>query len=82
MRKLSYSILGVTIAEIVFWLVALALGLALVEFAPHLEWHNSDMFWYASALPLAAIAYVINLKWKVKAVEKLADMHLAENLVK
>ena len=82
MRKLSYSILGVTLAEIVFWLVALALGLALVEFAPHLEWHNPDMFWYASALPLATIAYVINLKWRVKAVEKLAEFHLAEGLVK
>ena len=82
MKQLSYSILGVTIAEILFWIILGCGALLLGEFAPHLEWNKAEWWWMLAALPVSTLAFVINLKWKVKAVEKLADVHLAEGIVK
>lgn len=81
MKRLGFSILGVTIAEIVFWLLVAIASVVINEFAPHLEWHNSDYLWVGICLPVSALAFLINLKWKVKAVNKLADSHLADNIV-
>ena len=82
MKQLSYSILGVTIAEILFWVVLGGGALALGEFAPYLEWNKGEWWWMLAALPVSALAFIINLKWKVKAVEKLAEAHLADGIVK
>ena len=82
MKQLSYSILGVTIAEILFWVVLGGVALALGEFAPYLEWNKGEWWWMLAALPVSALAFIINLKWKVKAVEKLAEEHLADGIVK
>ena len=49
MKRLGFSILGVTIAEIVFWLLVAIASVVINEFAPHLEWHNSDYLWWESA---------------------------------
>ena len=45
MKQLSYSILGVTIAEILFWVFLGGGALALGEFAPHLEWNKGEWWW-------------------------------------
>ena len=81
MKQLSYSILGVTIAEILFWIVLGCAALVMGEFAPHLEWHMGHWWWILVGLPVSALAFIINLKWKVKAVEKLAEGRLAEGVV-
>ena len=82
MKQLSYSILGVTIAEILFWIIFISVALLIGEFAPHLVWHRGQWWWMFAALPVSAIAFIINLKWKVKAVEKLAEGDLADGIVK
>ena len=79
--KMSYSILGVCIAELLFWIIVGVCALIIGEFAPHLEWHNLDLWLIAAALPVSSIAYLINLRWKVNAVGKLADTHLAQTLI-
>ena len=82
MKLLKYSIIGITIAEIIFWVAFVSLYFFLGEFAPHLEWTKGDWGIYLIALPVASIAYLINLRWKMKASEKLADSGLFPTLFK
>lgn len=80
MKQLKYSIIGITIAEILFWVIVAALYFFLQEFAPHLEWHKGTWGVYLIALPVASLAYLINLRWKITATEKLADANLFPTL--
>lgn len=82
MKQLKYSIIGITIAEIIFWSCVAALYFFLHEFAPHLEWHKGQWAIYLIALPVASLAYLVNLKWKISATEKLAEANLFPALFK
>jgi Ca-activated chloride channel family protein len=81
MKQYRHSILGMGIAEVLFWVVVGATLLVLGEFAPHLEWNKSEWALILAALPISTLAFFIHLKWKVKAVEKLAETHLVDGVV-
>ena len=82
MKLLKYSIIGITIAEIIFWVAVVSLYFFLGEFAPHLEWTKGHWGIYLIAFPVASLAYLINLRWKIRATEKLADAGLFPSLFK
>ena len=82
MKLLKYSILGITIAEIIFWVIVVSLYFFLGEFAPHLEWTKGPWGIYLVAFPLASLAYLIDLRWKIRATEQLADNDLFPALFK
>jgi len=72
-------VLWVFIAELVFWVFVVAAVLFVNEFAPHVELHRKDFILLLSALPIAAISFLIHLKWKMKAVAALSEEKLAES---
>jgi len=76
-RKLYRSaLLGVSIAEILFWVLVI-FGLWIKsEFAPHVDLHKPDWTIWIAILPVTSIAFLINLKWKSRAVENLSESHL------
>ena len=76
-RKLYRSaLLGVSIAEILFWVLVI-FGLWIKnEFAPHVDLHKPDWTIWIAILPITSIAFLIHLKWKSRAVEKLSESHL------
>ena len=76
-RKLFRSALfGVTIAEILFWVLVI-FGLWIKsEFAPHVDLHKPHWIIWIAILPVTSVAFLIHLKWKSRAVEKLSESHL------
>ena len=71
-------VLGVFVAEIIFWVFVLAAVLFVAEFAPHVELHRKDLSLLLLALPISAIIFLLNLRWKMKAVSNLAEEKLLE----
>ena len=76
-RKLFRSaLLGISIAEILFWLLVI-FGLWIkIEFAPHVDLHKPHWTIWIAILPVTSIAFLIHLKWKSRAVENLSESHL------
>tara|TARA_B110000196_G_scaffold260119_1_gene231293 strand:- start:740 stop:1870 length:1131 start_codon:yes stop_codon:yes gene_type:complete len=71
-------VLGVILAELVFWVIVAAGVVFANEFAPHIELHRKDLSLLLFALPIATVSFLIHLKWKMKAVAKLSEEQLAE----
>ena len=72
------ALLGVTVAEILFWTVVI-LGMWLKsEFAPHVDLHRPNWIIWTAILPVTSVAFLIHLKWKSRAVEKLSESHLQD----
>ena len=81
MMRYKYSVIGLVLAEIVFAVTIVACALVLEEFAPHIEWHRGYWWWGLTVIPVITVAYLIHLRWKVKAVERLADHHLLNGVI-
>jgi Ca-activated chloride channel family protein len=81
MKQLKPIIVGVSIAEIVFWVAVGAATIVLHEFAPHLEWNKIEWLRILAILPLVAIAYIMHVNWKIKASKKLADADLLDGVL-
>ena len=70
-KSFQSMVLGVFIAELVFWVFVTAAVLFVNEFAPHVELHRKDLILLLFALPIATVSFLIHLKWKMKAVAAL-----------
>lgn len=72
------ALLGVTIAEILFWVIVI-LGLWVKsEFAPHVDLHRPNWVIWIAILPVTSLAFLIHLKWKSRAIERLSESHLQD----
>lgn len=78
-KSFQAMVLGVFIAEIVFWVFVTAAVLFVNEFAPHIELHRNDLILLLFALPIAAVSFLIHLKWKMKSVTALSEEKLGES---
>lgn len=78
-KSYQYMVLGVFLAEIIFWVLVSAAVLFVTEFTPHIELHRKDFILLLFTLPIAAISFLIHLKWKMKSIAKLADYKLTES---
>ena len=72
------ALLGVTIAEILFWVIVI-LGLWVKsEFAPHVDLHRPNWVMWIAILPVTSLAFLMHLKWKSRAIERLSELHLQD----
>ena len=77
-NSLWSMVIGVAIAEAVFWVFVVAAILFVNELAPHVELHRKDLILLLIALPISAVSFLIHLRWKMKAVGKLSEDKLSE----
>lgn len=77
-QSFNYMMLGVFVAEIIFWVFVLAAILFVSEFAPHVELHRKDLALLLVALPISAVSFLLNLRWKMRVVSNLAEEKLLE----
>ena len=81
MKQLKPIILGLIIAEIVFWVIVGAITIVLHEFAPHLEWSKMEWLILVAILPFLSIAFAIHINWKIGSSKKLADTNLLKGVL-
>lgn len=81
MKPLKPIIIGVSIAEIVFWGTIVAITVVLHEFAPHIEWNKMEWLMLLAILPISSVAYISHINWKIRSANKLADADLLDGVL-
>ncbi|PCJ81325.1 MAG: hypothetical protein COA49_06335 [Bacteroidetes bacterium] len=77
-KQFISALIGVIVWELIFWGFILCLLWFKGEFAPHVELHKPEWTPLLSILPISTIAFLLHLRWKIRAVRRLTDSGLQD----